>query len=50
MNTLWRTLYQHLQALRIWWYCKRDERLARRVVSLVALLEQGTNVAPGQPR
>jgi hypothetical protein len=34
-------------ALRIWWYCKRDKRLAQRVQSLIALLQQGTDATFG---
>jgi predicted lipid carrier protein YhbT len=43
MNTFWRTLYQHLLALRIWWRCKRDPRIAGRIAHLLAVLSQDTD-------
>ena len=45
MKILWHTLYQHLLALRIWWYCRHDERLAQRVAALNALLQQDVDVS-----
>jgi hypothetical protein len=48
MKTTWHTLYQHILALRIWWACRRDARVARRVLGLVALLEQDADTAPGR--
>jgi hypothetical protein len=48
MTTLWRSLYQHLQAFRIWWHCRRDPRLAQRVAALNALLQSDVEAAPGR--
>ena len=50
MKTLWRTVYQHLLALCIWWFCRRDRRLAQRVTALNALLQQDVDVSPGRLR
>lgn len=47
MKTLWNSLYQHLQALRIWWYCRHDAQLAQRVAALNALLQQDVDALPG---
>ena len=49
MKTLWRTVYQHLEALRIWWRCRRDQRVARRVQSLITLLEQDVGATFDRP-
>jgi hypothetical protein len=45
MNAFWHTLHQHLLALRIWWRCKRDPHMSRRVATLIALLSQDTDTA-----
>jgi hypothetical protein len=45
MNTLWRTLHQYWLALRIWWRCKHDPHMSRRVAQLVALLQQDMDTA-----
>ncbi len=47
MKTLWHILYQHLLALRIWWHCRRDERLAQRIASLNSLLQRDVDVPLG---
>ncbi len=47
MKTTWHTLYQHILALRIWWACRRDARLARRVLCLAALLERDADPTLG---
>gem|GEM_PF-4801253 len=50
MKTLCRTLFQHYMAFRLWWYCRTNQRIARRVACLSLLVQEEADVLLGRLR
>ncbi|MCS7261647.1 MAG: hypothetical protein NZ765_12875 [Anaerolineae bacterium] len=48
MNTLCRILFQYYMALRLWWHCRNNPRVARRIVRLTMLMQEETDVLLGR--
>jgi hypothetical protein len=45
MRKLLRTIHRHILAFRIWLHCKRNADAARRVEALLALHQNGPDIA-----
>ena len=50
MKILCRTLFQHYMAFRLWWHCRNNPQTARRIVRLMVLMQESSDVLLGRLR